>query len=145
MSSVSDTQPVRRPLARRLFLGFARNYVNPLATRGAGSRRARVFALLRHRGRRSGRAYSTPVAARPYPGGGFIVPLTFGPEADWYRNTEAAGGCVIVWKGIEHALVDPQVVDFAEGAAAFDPLERALMPALGIARFARLRDAPGAP
>lgn len=143
MASTTHAQPLRRPLSRRLILGFATRYFNPFAARNAGSRRARVFALVRHRGRRSGREYTTPVAARPYPGG-FMIPLTFGPEADWYRNIEAAGGCVVVWKGVEHTLVDPQVVEFTDGKIAYGPLERALMPVMGISRFARLRDAPPA-
>jgi deazaflavin-dependent oxidoreductase (nitroreductase family) len=143
MASITHAQPVRRSLGKRLILSLASRYVNPYTARNAGSRRARVFALVRHHGRRSGRGYTTPVAARPYPGG-FMIPLTFGPEADWYRNIEAAGGCVVVWKGVEHALVDPQVVEFADGAIAYGPLERALMPVMGISRFARRRDAPPA-
>jgi deazaflavin-dependent oxidoreductase (nitroreductase family) len=144
MSSYTQTKPAPRSVGKRLILGLASRYVNPFAVRNAGSRRARVFALVRHHGRRSGREYATPVAARPYPGG-FMIPLTFGPEADWYRNIEASGACVVVWKGVEHALVDPQVVAFAYGKIAFGLLERALMPVMGISRFARLRDAPSAP
>src|SRR3954452_3417920 len=48
------------------------------------------FALVRHVGRRSGRAYATPlVVARV--AGGFVVELTYGPDVDWYRNITAAG------------------------------------------------------
>jgi deazaflavin-dependent oxidoreductase (nitroreductase family) len=143
MSSFTQTRPARRPASKRSALGSATKYFNAYAARGAGGRRARVFALLRHRGRRSGREYATPVAARPYPGGGFIIPLTFGTGADWYQNIAAAGGCAIRWKGVEHSLVDPQVVDFAESAAVYGPFQRFVMRrVLGIKNFARLRDAP---
>ena len=149
MSSTTHTQPdassrpARRGAGARLLLAIATHAFNPLAARFAGGRAVPIFALLRHRGRRSGRAFVTPVAARPYPGG-FIIPLTFGVEADWYQNIEAAGGGGVRWKGVEHALVAPEVVEFAEGKAAFSPVERALLPLFRIKRFARLRDAPAA-
>jgi deazaflavin-dependent oxidoreductase (nitroreductase family) len=117
---------------------------NPLAARFAGNRVFPIYALVRHRGRRSGRAYATPVAARPAPGG-FIIPLSFGTKADWFQNVQAAGECVVRWKGAEHALVDPRVVDWSEAQVAFNPLEGALMSLAGIRRFVRLRDDPSAP
>lgn len=137
------TSARRMSSARRAAKAGARLF-NPLAARFAGNRVFPIYGLVRHRGRRSGRAYATPVAARPAPGG-FIIPLSFGPEADWFQNVQAAGGCVVRWKGVEHALVDPQVVDWAEAQEAFNPLEGALMSLAGIKRFARLRDAPSAP
>lgn len=137
---MSTVTPARRSPAARTMLGVASRLVNPVAARFAGNRGASFFALLRHRGRRSGRAFYTPVAARPYPGG-FMIPLTFGTQADWFQNIAAAGGCIVRWKGVEYALVDPEVVELEEGKAAFNPLERALLPVFGIKRFARLRDA----
>lgn len=141
----THTQPARRSPGKRLALRLASRYFNPYAGRNAGSPRARVFALVRHRGRRSGREYATPVAARPIPAG-FIIPLTFGPEADWYQNIAAAGGCVVVWKGVEHELNDPRVVGWPEARAGYSALEGFMMTKLmGISRFARLREAPPAP
>lgn len=132
-SHSATARPVLRYLANRLF--------NPLAKRFAGSRATPIFALARTRGRRSGRMYATPVAARPT-ASGFIIPLTFGVGADWFRNMQAAGWAVVRWKGVERALVEPEVVDWATGGAAFSGLERALMWRFGVRQFARLRDAP---
>src|SRR5947207_617627 len=56
----------------------------------AGRRWNPIFALVLHRGRRSGRAYQTPVAARRV-AGGFIISLAFGAQVDWHRNLVAAG------------------------------------------------------
>lgn len=144
-TQTNNMRPARRSPAKRLALRLASRYFNPYAGRNAGSRSARVFALLRHRGRRSGREYTTPVAARPIPGG-FIIPLTFGPEADWYQNIAAASGCAVVWQGVEHTLVEPRVVGWPEARAGYNAFEGFMMTRLmGIRRFARLREAPPTP
>jgi hypothetical protein len=35
---------------------------------------------------------------------GFVAELTYGPDVDWYRNVVAAGGCVVVARGVEHRV-----------------------------------------
>jgi hypothetical protein len=82
----------------------------------------------------------TPVAARPV-ADGFIVPLTFGEGADWFRNVRAAGGCIIWWNGAGYPVSEPEVVDLATARSAFSPVERALLPVLGIEHFVYLRRA----
>lgn len=104
-------------------------------------RRLMRLAVLKHTGRRSGRVYATPVSARPT-ATGFVVPLTFGEKADWYRNALAANGCVIQWKGIEYRLIDPQMVSPAAALPAFNPVERWLLPVIGIKQFIQFRYAP---
>jgi hypothetical protein len=64
-----------------------------LLASGRGRRLMKV-AVIHHQGRRSGRQYATPTSARPTRDG-FVVPMTFGEGADWVRNVQAAGGCVI--------------------------------------------------
>jgi deazaflavin-dependent oxidoreductase (nitroreductase family) len=108
--------------------------------RFAGSRLVPLYAVIEHRGRRSGRLYATPVAARPTRDG-FIVPMAFGEQADWYQNTVAAGGCVIRWRGMTYHLVEPEMVDFAIARQAFNPVERLLAP-LFSKQYVRLRHAP---
>ncbi len=104
-------------------------------------RRLMRFALLKHTGRRSGRVYTTPVSARPT-ATGFVVPLTFGEKADWYRNALAANGCVIEWKGINYRLTDPQIVSPAVALQAFNPFERLMLPVIGIKQYVYFRYAP---
>src|SRR5258708_19419373 len=73
---------------------------NPLTLALAGSRRLPLFAVVHHRGRRSGRSYTTPVGARRT-ADGFVIPLTFGERADWFRNVQAAGACGIRWRSVD--------------------------------------------
>jgi deazaflavin-dependent oxidoreductase (nitroreductase family) len=116
---------------------------NPLTLKLAGSQRLPLLAVIYHRGRRSGRPYATPTAARPT-ADGFVIPLTFGERSDWFRNVRAAGGCVIRWKGVAYAVVEPEVVNWAAARSAFTPVKRALLRLIGIERFVRLRHAPAA-
>jgi deazaflavin-dependent oxidoreductase (nitroreductase family) len=114
---------------------------NPLTLALAGSHRLPLFAVVHHRGRRSGRSYTTPVGARRT-ADGFVIPLTFGERADWFRNVQAAGACVIRWKGADYPVVEPAVVDWETARPAFYPVERVLVPLIGIKQFVRLRNAP---
>ena len=41
-------------------------------------------------GRKSGRVYTTPLTSSHF-GDGFQLPLPYGPQVDWCRNTVAAG------------------------------------------------------
>ena len=115
--------------------------LNPLMLSLAGSRRLPMLAVIHHRGRRSGRSFTTPLAVRPT-AEGFVIPLTFGEQADWFRNVQAAGGCMVRWKGVDYTLVEPVVVDWATVRASFYPAERILVPVIGIEQFVRLRHAP---
>src|SRR5262245_6978381 len=58
------------PRARRLIRSVAR-VVNPLVLRIAGRRHVPVLGIVRHRGRKTGRLYATPLGVRPAAGGGF--------------------------------------------------------------------------
>lgn len=143
-----------RPLAVRLsarlihraargFFHVGSRLLNPLTVKLAGSRALPMLAVIEHRGRRSGRAYATPAGARPT-SDGFVIPLTFGEGADWFRNVRAAGGCVIRWKGMAYRVGEPEVVDWATARPAFYRLERVVMPLIGIEQFVQLRHAsPG--
>ncbi|GAY07357.1 nitroreductase family deazaflavin-dependent oxidoreductase [Pseudonocardia sp. N23] len=104
-----------RARARFLWLiGRTLNRVTiPLARAGRGP-----WALVRHKGRRTGRTYETPLLAAPVQDG-FVVELTYGPDVDWYRNITAAGGCVLVHRGVAHSVdrIDPCPTE--AGLAAF--------------------------
>ena len=47
------------------------------------------------------------------------MPLTFGETAGWYRNIRAAGWCVVTWRGGDHTVTDPVIVDRAAALPAF--------------------------
>jgi deazaflavin-dependent oxidoreductase (nitroreductase family) len=56
------------------------------------------FAWIEHVGRRSGRPYRTPVMVFRRGERG-VIALTYGPDTDWARNVDAAGGAVIRERG----------------------------------------------
>jgi len=129
------------PIAR-VFGPLARIF-NPLAVRFAGSRYVPLWAIIRHRGRRSGRLYATPVAIA-HTADALIVPLPFGADADWCRNVVSAGGCVVRWKGREHQMIEPEIIEDS-ALPAFAMWERSALSALGIKRFLRLHFAQETP
>lgn len=67
------------------------------------------FGIVLHSGRKSGRAYRTPVNAFRTPDG-YLIALTYGPDSDWTRNVLAAGGCELLTRGKVVALTDPKIV-----------------------------------
>ncbi len=127
----------KQVLHRRPLFGRLTHLLNPFILTRAGGRPS-TFAVIHHRGRRSGHSYATPVSARQT-ADGFVIPLTFGEGADWFQNIQAAGECIIRWKGIQYAVIEPEVVDRAAARAAFSPLERALLPLIGVEQFVRVR------
>jgi deazaflavin-dependent oxidoreductase (nitroreductase family) len=104
-----------------------------------------VVGIIHHRGRKTGRPYTTPLGIRPAAAGGFVMPLTFGEAAGWYRNIMAAGRCVITWRGADHTVAGPVIVDRATALPAFPRYERLALRAIGINEFVWLHDAPSSP
>ena len=84
------------------------------------------WAVILHRGRRSGRAYRTPVLAFRQDRT-LIVALIYGEESDWLRNLRAAGGGLIVRAGRTYELARPRVVetDAAAELSRLSPVARA--------------------
>ena len=66
------------------------------------------FAMVTHRGRRSGREYRTPVNVFRR-SGGYRFALTYGADSDWVRNVIAGGGCRIDTVGHEVSLTEPRL------------------------------------
>src|SRR5438067_13830772 len=86
---------------------FNRVVSNPVQRLYAG--RIPPLAIVEHVGRKCGRQYRTPVAAR-VKGDVVTVRLTYGTDRDWVRNLVAAGGGVIERRGRQLRVSDPQVV-----------------------------------
>jgi deazaflavin-dependent oxidoreductase (nitroreductase family) len=103
---------------------------NPIALRSAGTR-ASAFAALIHVGRRSGRAYTTPVRAIPF-GDGFVIPLPYGADTDWCGNVRAAGSCTLRWQERDYFLGQPEVLPFVQAAHVFPLRERLSAAVTGI-------------
>lgn len=125
----------------RRVIRFVARFVNPLTLLIAGRSWMPVVGVLVHRGRRTGRLYRAPLGMRPF-GDSFVMPLTFGENAAWYRNVRASGSCVVHYRGREHTLVAPEVIDYAAAAPAFPRYERVQFRLVGINEYLRLRQAP---
>jgi deazaflavin-dependent oxidoreductase (nitroreductase family) len=91
------------------------------------------MAVVIHRGRRSGRRYSTPVLAFPTDGG-YAIALTYGPDTDWVHNVQAAQGCLLRRRGREFHLTNPVILD-SEG---LELLPAALRPALRLLNVSKV-------
>jgi deazaflavin-dependent oxidoreductase (nitroreductase family) len=152
-SSLAGQEPARSTAAHKPFvartisratyalLRVGTRRLNPLMLSLAGSPHLPMLAVMYHRGRRSSRSYATPLGTRPT-ADGFVIPLTFGEQADWFRNVRAAGRCVIRWKGVSYPVIEPIVVDWATARSAFYPVERVVMLLIGIEQAVWLKHAP---
>jgi F420H(2)-dependent quinone reductase len=84
-----DTQTSRTRLWR--FRHAVRRYINPV-TRPIAARLP-TFALLTHRGRKSGRTYRTPINVFRR-GDDYFFFLTYGSDVQWVKNVP--GGRVVL-------------------------------------------------
>ena len=112
---------------------------NALMLPFAGHRWNPIFAVVEHRGRRTGHLYATPVAARRV-SGGFVISLSFGAQVDWYRNLSAAGGGAIRWKGRWYHVGAPEPIDVRVGRATFNAVQRAALRLGSIDAYIRVPD-----
>ncbi|MGE5723611.1 MAG: nitroreductase family deazaflavin-dependent oxidoreductase [Acidobacteriota bacterium] len=67
------------------------------------------FGMVTHVGRKSGRLYRTPVNVFGGPDE-FLIALTYGQEAHWVQNVQAAGGCRLETRGVQYQLSAPAIV-----------------------------------
>ncbi|MEP6775024.1 MAG: nitroreductase family deazaflavin-dependent oxidoreductase [Chloroflexota bacterium] len=104
---------------------FNKRRLNPLVVKIAGGRHSPV-ALVKHRGRTSGKEYRTPVLLKQVRGG-FVLALTYGNKVDWYRNVVAAGGGTIRWHGVDSRMGAPVSIDREAGIRAFPPPLRVIL------------------
>jgi deazaflavin-dependent oxidoreductase (nitroreductase family) len=120
------------------YLGGLVDKVNPRIMGLAGRRWALTASVLKHRGHRSGRIYSTPVSSLPRDGF-FWIGLAFGEDAGWTRNVMAAGECELRYRGADYRLVEPVVVDRSAVRSQLPLFLRIAGPAVGIHRILRMR------
>lgn len=121
-------------------LRFIARITAPLARPLAGRSYIPIWAVVEHRGRRSGQTYRTPVAIGRMDDG-FVIPIPFGEGTQWVKNVQAAGGCRVTWKGRDFDLVSPAVIGAAEAATAFHGLAGRAIGPTGIGHFLRVREA----
>ncbi|WP_293306469.1 nitroreductase family deazaflavin-dependent oxidoreductase [Mycolicibacterium sp.] len=99
--------------------------------------RAPGWAVVVHRGRKSGRVFRTPLWAFRR-GDDFVIALTYGPESDWVRNVTAAGGCDLESRGRRYRLANPRVYRDEEATDMPAPIRFALRRVVNAPEFMRL-------
>lgn len=90
-----------------------------------------------HRGRRTGRQYQTPVNLFRDEDG-YIIALSYGPDADWVKNVQAAGGCELKTRGRVLRMAQPRVYH-DESRRGIRPVERQVMRLMRVADFLSLK------
>lgn len=130
--------PIPKSVAR-----FNKRFTNRLTLKVAGY--LPWFAIVSHVGRKSGRAYRTPVNAFRTDDG-YIIALTYGSESDWVKNVLAAGSCELQTRGWWVRLYNPRVeTDRSKGWA---PLPvKFILDLVNVPQYMRLSSEPpaGAP
>lgn len=121
--------PIPRVVGRLNKVGFNR-VSTPVARRLGG------FAVVHHVGRRSGRAFRTPVNLFPTEGG-YVIALTYGPDTDWVKNILAAGGCDVETRGRRVPCTRPRVYR-DPGRRHIRPVEAAVLRLIGVEEFLSL-------
>jgi deazaflavin-dependent oxidoreductase (nitroreductase family) len=71
------------------------------------------WAVIVHRGRRSGRQYRTPLLAFKHDRT-LIIALLYGEESDWLRNLKAGRGGYVIRAGRTFKVGEPRVIDTAD-------------------------------
>ena len=119
-----------RELAR-----FNRAVANPVVRLLAGW--LPPLAIIRHRGRTTGRCFATPVLAFGT-ADGLVVGVLYGTVSDWVRNLQAAGGGQVQRGGTVRDYRQPRLVSRDEGLQLVPAVLRGPFRTLGVRSFLRL-------
>lgn len=100
---------------------FNRFVTNPIQRLWAG--RAPLYGILEHVGRRSGKAYRTPLtvfSAQIDGQPGIAILLPYGLDRDWLKNVTASGGGQMRSRGRTFGVANPQIVSRDQAAEHID-------------------------
>jgi deazaflavin-dependent oxidoreductase (nitroreductase family) len=122
--------PLPKSLAR-FNLRVTNRVIGPMARQLPG------FAVVMHVGRRSGRAYRTPVNLFRN-GDGYVIALTYGADSQWVRNVQAAGAVDVETRGRRLHLVEPRIVHDEQRSLVPSPA-RQLIGLVNVTDFMVLR------
>ena len=123
---------------------FNRRYFNPWSLSFSGRPKS-FWSVILHTGRRSGKEYITPIVA-VRENSGFIIPLPYGKQVDWFQNIMAAGSCDLIFKGKVYHSSTPQKIPLEEGVGAFPGWVQARLRRMNTEYLLHLNgigDAPG--
>ena len=94
------------------------------------------FGVVMHTGRKTHRRYRTPVNVFRR-GDGYVIALTYGPEAEWVRNVLASGGCTLETRGRRLRLTRPRIVHDERRRSVPAPV-RAILGWINVSDFLEL-------
>ena len=117
----------------QLNLRFANRFTRPVAAR------LPWFCVLEHVGRRSGIVRRTAMLALHRDPDRWVIALTYGTDAQWLANVQAAGGCRLLTRGRWIDLGEPR--RFRDPSRASVPrVIRLGLAVLRVDRFLELRE-----
>ena len=97
------------------------------------------LAVVHHVGRKSGRAYRTPVVAFRSRDG-YVIPMTYGRDVDWAQNLVHAGGGELERLGARVRLRRPRIVDLRAAGPRLPALARPFFRAANFPGYVLLDD-----
>jgi deazaflavin-dependent oxidoreductase (nitroreductase family) len=122
--------PFPRALAR-----LNRRVANPVMRLLAGW--LPPLAIVRHRGRVTGRAYATPVIAFGR-GNDLVIGVLYGTSSDWVSNLRTARRATITRLGRTCEYEQPQIVGTADVLRLLPAMVRSAFRPLGVRHFVHL-------
>lgn len=127
----------KAPWAQRPIIWLSKAVINKRQLRTAGSPGA-YAAIVRHRGRSSGRSYETPIGTVA-DGDAFLVALPYGTRSQWLRNVLAAGSATLVHEGQTFAADRPEIVPMEGLEDRFSAADQRSHRLFNVDRCLRLR------
>jgi deazaflavin-dependent oxidoreductase (nitroreductase family) len=115
---------------------FNKRILNPVMI--TLDRRHWYAAVLKHRGRRSGKECTTPVTLGRAEDS-FVIPLSYGEDVDWLKNVRAAGRCTIETMSGTYVVGDPEVIDREEALAIVPRHAQLMFKLFGIERYVKVK------
>lgn len=119
---------------------FNKHVLNPVMMLVAGQKYW-YAGVIEHTGRRSGKAYTTPVVIERLDDG-FLIPLPYGTGVDWLANVRAAGRATVRVHGETCDVVQPELIGAATAAQHLSPRRRREFSRFGIKNYLELARAP---
>ena len=123
-----------RPVVNR----YLNRLTIPMAKRLPG------FAVLTHRGRRTGSPYQTPINVFQR-GDDYFFFLTYGSDVQWVKNVLASGSCSIETRGRIVELAEPELITDPELRPAPAPVRFVEQRLAGVTQYLRMRAASSIP
>lgn len=127
----------------RLVRRLGRDVFNRAALRTAGLPGASAH-VIRHRGRRSGKPYRTPIGLTASDDG-WLVMLPYGTTPDWLKNVLTAGEAEVEIDGGVYTVTDPWVAPRSDVAHLLSPADRLVARVFGVDDVLRLRRSAAVP